>query len=252
MDRELDVVAGAVGALEDDTRRQMYLYIRNRGLPVSRDEAAREVGISRKLAAFHLDKLVDKGLLTAHYARPVGKGGPGAGRPAKVYEPSSLELVASIPERRYDLAGQILVDAAETQTQGESPRDAARRVAREAGLGLGEETSRTRGVRRPGPERTLSVTADVLRGHGFEPYEEEEGVVALRNCPFHALAQRSPQLVCGLNQAFIDGILRGLGNQTVEAVLDPFPGRCCVKLRSCAGMDTKQGVNGSGDKEERN
>ena len=251
MDRDLDVVAGAVGALEDETRRHMYLYIRGRGRPVGRDEAAREVGISRKLAAFHLDKLVDKGLLKAHYARPVGRGGPGAGRPAKVYEPSSLELVASIPERRYEVVGQILVEAAESQGPGEAPRDAARRAAREAGLRLGEETSRKRGVRRPGPERALSVTTDVLRGHGFEPYEEEEGIVALRNCPFHALAQRSPHLVCGMNQAFVDGILRGLGNQTVEALLDPCPGRCCVKLRNCPAA-TKQGFIESRDKEERN
>src|ERR687894_219788 len=109
MERDLRTVATALGALQDDVRRRMYLFIRAAGRSVSRDEAAREVGISRKLAAFHLDKLVDRGLLEADYARPAGRGGPGAGRPAKVYEPSSLELVASIPERRYDLAGGILV-----------------------------------------------------------------------------------------------------------------------------------------------
>ena len=55
-----------VGALDDDLRRRMYAYCRRAGHSVTRDEAAAHVGISRKLAAFHLDKLVDAGLLWAH------------------------------------------------------------------------------------------------------------------------------------------------------------------------------------------
>ncbi|MBK5228026.1 MAG: winged helix-turn-helix transcriptional regulator, partial [Actinobacteria bacterium] len=93
--------AGAVAALEDDLRRRMYLFIRSQGRAISRDEAAEHVGISRKLAAFHLDKLVERGLLTAHYARLPGRTGPGAGRSSKLYEPSELEVNVSIPERRY-------------------------------------------------------------------------------------------------------------------------------------------------------
>src|SRR4029078_11433197 len=70
----------ALAALDDDLRRQMYLEIRQRRRPVSREEVAEAVGVSRKLAAFHLDKLVDRGLLVATYARPPGRGGRGAGR----------------------------------------------------------------------------------------------------------------------------------------------------------------------------
>jgi predicted ArsR family transcriptional regulator len=98
----------AVGTLADDLRRRMYLFIRDRGRPVSRDEAAEAVGISRKLAAFHLDKLIEKGLLKAHYTRLSGRSGPGAGRPSKVYEPAEVEVAVSIPSRSYDFAGRIL------------------------------------------------------------------------------------------------------------------------------------------------
>src|SRR5512134_2826917 len=90
--------AEALGALEDELRRRLYLFVRTQGRPVNRDEAAAAEGISRKLAAFHLDKLVDRGLLTATYARPPGRGGRGAGRTAKYYQPSSREFHVTIPE----------------------------------------------------------------------------------------------------------------------------------------------------------
>lgn len=234
MDDDLRCTAASFGALEDDVRRRLYLFIRARGGPVSRDEAAHAAGISRKLAAFHLDKLVDRGLLKAHYARPPGSGGPGAGRPAKLYEPGDHELRLSIPERRYDLVGQILVDAMESRSAEESASDAARRVAWQSGRELTREVRRIRRLHPAGAERALSVAAEILRDQGFEPYQGAQRELALRNCPFHALAQRAPELVCGLNQAFIDGLLRGLGNETVEAALEPQPGQCCVKLRAPA------------------
>jgi predicted ArsR family transcriptional regulator len=232
METDLRTAATVLGALQDDVRRRLYLFIRGAGRSVSRDEAAREVGISRKLAAFHLDKLVDRGLLEAHYARPAGRGGPGAGRPAKVYRPSDLEVAASLPERRYDLAGTLLVEAIESQLPEESVAEAVRRVGHKAGEELGQRTRSEGRLRPSGSERALSTASKVLRSHGFEPYGDEDGHLALRNCPFHALAQISPQLVCGLNQAFIDGLLRGLGNETVEAALEPQPGRCCVRLKA--------------------
>lgn len=223
--------AGAVGALEDDLRRDMYLFIRAAGRPISRDEAAEHVGISRKLAAFHLDKLVDKGLLAAHYARLPGRTGRGAGRSSKLYEPSDIELDVSIPERRYDIVGEILV-AALSDTSDKPARDVARRVAFERGHAIGEEVKAEMNLRPPGSERVLSIAEETLGAYGFEPYRDEKGSVSLRNCPFHNLSRQAPDLVCGLNREFVDGLLRGLGNQGVAADLEPTPGECCVKLRA--------------------
>lgn len=222
--------ADALGALADDLRRKMYLYIRSQGRPVSRDEAAGEVGISRKLAAFHLDKLVEKGLLRAHYARLTGRTGPGAGRPSKLYEPSEQEVALSIPHRSYDFVGSILVDAAESRRPDESARDAARRAAWKTGLELGQRIRREKRGDSSSPERAFAVARDTLEECGYEPYLDTDGDIRLRNCPFHALARKSPELICGLNQALLDGLVKGLGSEAIEAMLDPQPDECCVRL----------------------
>ena len=219
-----------IAALEDDLRRRMFLFVRRQGRPVSREEAADAMGVSRKLAAFHLDKLADEGLLTFHYARPPGRSGPGAGRPAKVYEPSDVEVEVSIPERRYDVMGTMLVDAVRTGTAGQSPLEHAAATARQAGEQLGHEERQARRLGRPGHERTLAAAQEVLEKHGFEPYRQG-GELRLRNCPYHALSRHAPEVVCALNHAFVDGMVRGLGNDRVGVSLEPTPGQCCVVLR---------------------
>lgn len=223
--------AGAIGALEDELRRRMYLFIRKEARPVSRDEAAEQVGISRKLAAFHLDKLVERGLLTAHYARLPGRGGRGAGRSSKLYQASDLELEVSIPDRRYDIVGEIMVGALSSDSPA-SARDVAKQIAFEKGRAVGEDVKAELRLRPPGTERTLSIAEQTLSDYGFEPYRDDEGNISLRNCPFHRLSRQAPELVCGLNRDFIDGLLRGLGNDSVAASLEPTPGECCVKLKA--------------------
>lgn len=223
--------AGAIAALEDGLRSRMYVFIRAQGRPVSRDEAAEEVGISRKLAAFHLDKLVERGLLKAHYARLPGRGGRGAGRSSKLYEPSDLEVDVSIPERRYDVVGEIMVEAL-AEASPEPPAEVARRIAYDKGHVIGEEVKAELHLRPPGSERALSVAEETLADYGYEPYRVDNETISLRNCPFHNLSRRAPELVCGMNREFIDGFLRGLGNDSVEAALVPTPGECCVKLRT--------------------
>jgi predicted ArsR family transcriptional regulator len=222
--------AKALGVLEDELRRELYLHVRRAGRPVTREEAATAAGISRKLAAFHLDKLVDRGLLDFTYARPPGRGGRGAGRPAKYYEPSDREFDVSIPERRYDLLGTVLLRALRSKDEEEAGDEAARRAARDAGLEIGRSERRRLGIARAGQERVIKVTTDVLEERGYEPYRDERGCVRLRNCPFHALAEEDRDLVCGMNERLIDGVVRGLGNDKVRVVFDPVPGECCVRV----------------------
>jgi predicted ArsR family transcriptional regulator len=222
--------ASAVAALDDELRRRMYLFIRASGRPVSREEVAADAGVSRKLAAFHLDKLVDRGLLEASYARPPGRGGRGAGRSAKYYRPSEREFDVTIPERTYDVIGSILIGAIEEQRPGERVEDAARRVARGVGEGVGRaERERVR-LPAPGAERAMSVATEVLSSCGYEPYTDDDGSVRVRNCPFHALAEQDRDLVCGLNRELVEGIVAGLGNETVDVALDRRPDECCVRL----------------------
>ncbi|MFI7424762.1 helix-turn-helix transcriptional regulator [Nonomuraea sp. NPDC049684] len=235
----------AVAALSDDLRRSMYEFIRRAGRPVTRDEAAQSVGISRKLAAFHLDKLVDAGLLATRYEQPGGLRR--VGRAPKVYEPSDLDVQVSIPQREPVLLADILLDAVLAETPGESAGQAARRLARERGHDLGHtERGGLRGARL-GPERALTCAQQVLERHGFEPSRDTPTLVRLRNCPFHPLAAKAPELVCGINHAFLAGFLDGLDAPAVQATLIPRPGHCCVELgvRQSPGSATGGAVGGA-------
>ena len=74
--------------LDDPLRRQLYEYVIESDRPVSREQAAAAASIGRTLAAYHLDKLAEAGLLTVSYQRPAGRGGPGPGaRPSSTPEP---------------------------------------------------------------------------------------------------------------------------------------------------------------------
>jgi predicted ArsR family transcriptional regulator len=217
----------AVGMLAEELRRRMFQFIRAQRRPVSRDEAAAAVGISRKLAAFHLDKLVEVGLLKAHYSRLSGRAGPGAGRPSKVYEPADVQLSVSIPSRAYDFAARILLRAiADSST---TSRDEVQAAAREQGVRLGRQIRDERGLRSLSRKKATAVARDVLYDRGYEPYDDGDSL-RLANCPFHALAQQSIEIVCGLNQAFIEGLLSGLDAEGLAAILEPRPGECCVRL----------------------
>jgi predicted ArsR family transcriptional regulator len=218
----------AVAVLADDLRRRMYAFIRRSGRPVTREEAAASVGISRKLAAFHLDKLVTAGLLQTGYANPTGIRR--VGRTPKVYEPTDVEVQVSIPQREHGVLADILLEAVLTEADSESARQAALRVAADRGrlLGESERTQIRRG--RLGAERALTCAGEVLERHGFEPARHTPTLVRLRNCPFHPLAAKAPDLVCAINHAFLAGFLNGLGATTVQATLAPSPGACCVEL----------------------
>ena len=211
----------AVAALAEPTRRRLYDHVAAQPAPVSRDEAAAAVAVPRATAAFHLDRLVDDGLLEVHFERRSGRTGPGAGRPSKLYRRAECTVEVSFPERHYDLAGDLLAAAmAEAEVSGEPPRAALARLAYERGRRLGAEAP-------PGAGRTGAL--DVLEKHGFEP-RDEDGGIALANCPFHVLAREHTELVCGMNLHLLEGVLAGLGTTGLHACLTPGPSRCCVRL----------------------
>ncbi|MGZ4473452.1 MAG: helix-turn-helix transcriptional regulator [Nocardioidaceae bacterium] len=206
-----------VAALDEPTRRRLYEYVvRARG-PVGRDEASAAVGVSRPTAAFHLDRLADEGLLDVVHQRLSGRTGPGAGRPAKLYLRAARQVEVSLPERRYELAGQVLAAAVEeADATGRPVREAVARLAHDVG-------------RRMGQAAEADDPVPVLEAHGFEP-RTEEGAVRLGNCPFHNLAQQHTELVCGMNRHLLEGLLDGLACSAFTATLAPSPGNCCVVL----------------------
>ena len=212
-------------ALADPTRRRLYEYVLGRAEPVSRDDAAAALGIGRPLAAHHLDRLAAAGLLAAEFHRRSGRTGPGAGRPAKFYRPSGRDVRASLPERRYEFAADMLAGALES---GDDPSAALAEAAWRRGEELGAEARRR--DRGEGPGGRQEALTSVLRDAGYAPFERN-GELRMLNCPFHELAQRHRGVTCGMNLAMLQGLMAGAGLPPENARLDVQPGMCCVAVR---------------------
>jgi predicted ArsR family transcriptional regulator len=211
--------ASAIGSLAEPVRRDLYAYVSAQPGAIGRDQAAEALGIARHTAKFHLDRLVDEGLLEAHFQRLTGRSGPGAGRPAKVYRRSAEEISVSLPARHYDLAGRILASSVERAALGGDVMEAVGASAREAGRGTGESSSAA------GDD--LDRLSSTLAGDGYEPRVADERLL-LDNCPFDRLARDHTELVCGLNLAYVEGVIDGLGCTGLAASLEPGAARCCV------------------------
>ncbi|MFD9369860.1 helix-turn-helix transcriptional regulator [Streptomyces sp. NPDC060020] len=234
----------AIAVLQDPVRRRLYEYVVAQGREVGRNEAAEAAGVARTLAAHHLDKLAEAGLLESGSRRLTGRSGPGAGRPAKVYTRARAEWSVSLPARDYRTAAELLAEAAE-------------QAGLDAGLCV---AARRRGEALRGsaaPCGGLEEAMELLAARGYEPHLEgvgstgDEGaggveaaageaaaaarVVRMRNCPFHAVAERFPPLVCGMNLALLEGLLGADG--PVRARMDARPGECCVVVEDSKNND---------------
>jgi len=223
----------AAQALADPVRRRLYEYVTESGGEVGRGQAAEALGIQRTLAAHHLDRLADAGLVEVSRGKVSGRQGPGSGRPAKLYRRAERELSLHLPPRDYELAARVLAEAVERG----GVEEALHTAAREEG-------------RRVGADHRDAPLVGLLRERGYEPEAVEHGgaeegnaaasaegagssgggELRLRNCPFHSLARIFPPLACGLNLELLRGLLEGRGEDTGRARMDPAPGRCCVVL----------------------
>ncbi len=205
----------ALAALGEPTRRALYGFVVAQDRPVSRDEAADATGTKRATATFHLERLVDDGLLEVRFARLSGRTGPGAGRTAKLYARAARQFAISLPPRRYEIAGEVLASALELLQCQTAPADeAVAKAASQAGRRLAAG-----GVE----------LAELLGNAGYEPRQGPGGCVHLANCPFHELVARHPGLVCTMNLHLLRGLLGELGGGA-QARLDPAEGRCCVTI----------------------
>lgn len=218
-----------VAVLADPIRRDLYQFVVRQPSPVSRDAAAEALAVPRHTVKFHLDRLVQQGLLATTFQRLSGRTGPGAGRPTKLYRRSAREVAVTLPERRYDLAGHLMAQAIDDSTSTGVPvRQALHSAAGEFGSSIGAATLAAAGVDAPAKARVIAGCA-ALAAHGYEPREENEPIT-LANCPFDALARAHVELVCGMNLALLEGFAGGLGTDALVARLDPADERCCVVL----------------------
>lgn len=225
---DLETQALGIAALADPTRRALYDYVVAKGEPVGREQAAQDLGLAGHNVNFHLDRLVEEGLLEVEYRRLSGKTGPGAGRPSKLYRRAAREFSVSLPPRRYDLVGEILAAAITEAAQGGDLAAAVKHEAHDAG-------AKASLVEDPSPAGdSAERISEVLGRQGFEP-DVDGHTMYLRNCPFDSLAHKHAELVCGLNVDYVQGVLDGIGCSGAKACLDPAPGRCCVSVELVNG-----------------
>jgi predicted ArsR family transcriptional regulator len=207
----------AIAGLADGVRRTLYRFVAARPGPVGKDEAAAHAGISRSLAAYHLDRLAADGLLAVTYARRGGRRGPGAGRPAKLYGVATTEVSVQLPPRDDTLLARLLAAAVESDESG-ATRAALEREARAEGARAATEH-----------RESDDPLIDLLAQRGYTPCAANDEI-RMRNCPFHHLVGEHRELVCGLNLALLEELV-GAVDDEYRAELDPSPDYCCVVLR---------------------
>jgi predicted ArsR family transcriptional regulator len=216
MDQRTADQLAALAAISDPLRRSLFDFVSENEGAVSRDEAATALGLARGTAAFHLDKLVEEGVLVTEFKRLTGRTGPGSGRPSKLYRRAEAEISVSIPPRHYELAGELLAAAIEeSDRSGEAVREVLTKVAIETGHELGAEAG--------------SLEA-ALESCGYEPRDDGEGGMVLTNCPFHRLATSHTDVICHANLGLLEGVAAGVEDQDHNVVFAPNTGHCCVRI----------------------
>lgn len=212
-------------ALSDRTRRAIYMWVKHQRTQVSVNEVAEAFDMHRNAVKFHLDKLLDAGLLAADFKRINGRQGPGAGRPSKLYAATDVEVSFSIPERRYELLAQLLLRAL---TSG----DPIASVGYQFGRTLAQES-----IAADGEADLLESAQDILAGLGFEPSVERDPDgrvwITTENCPFGGVALEAPnQEVCQLDHAIIRGIIEAFApgeSEVKEHMSMPHGHQVCVR-----------------------
>jgi predicted ArsR family transcriptional regulator len=223
----------SVSTLDDPVRAAIFFHLARSGEYITRDQAAGALGITRRVAAFHLDKLVDAGLVDVTFKRVTGRTGPGAGRSSKLYRRSERRLDVSIPTRNYELLARLLSSAA-YGSHGPSPAQRLEPHARAFGFS-DAAAARERAGGPTSRSRLLRLLLDELTRLGFEPLAEGDGVLRLRNCPYHEVAREDPDFVCALNLALMSGVVEGLELMHISPALEPRPGMCCVAFHTKTG-----------------
>lgn len=222
----------ALAVFHEPQRRRVFDQLQHDG-PCTVADLVAALGIGRTLVSFHLGKLVDAGFVEA--LAPDRSGG-GQGRPAQRYRTTGREVVASVPERRYDLLAEVLLEAIAQNRPGESAHAAAVRAARRRGAelaGVGRRRDPAGTVRRTTAASRATAAGfrrleQLLSALGYAPRRDGQQVT-VRNCPFDRFRASHGGQVCSLNLALSNGYLAGLGIEgIVQAQLRPGPDTCCV------------------------
>jgi len=206
-------VAAVTSAFGDPTRRQIYLFVRDRPEGVTASEVAEKFALHSNVARHHLDKLTAGGYLEVSALRPSSGG---AGRPSKRYRSTAREAGVAAPRLGDDLliillgAALARIPAGEAEEMAEAVgEDYGRRLAAQMSPGDGHRSFRS----------ALHAIAEALTAHGFEAHAEARGgslALIKDSCPFFDTARQHP-VVCAVDRGMVRGLLAGLYGEAVVA-----------------------------------
>jgi predicted ArsR family transcriptional regulator len=169
-------------ALANPELRTALAFVRSRSKPPTAGELASELGLSRSVARWRLERLVESGHLKPLFAKR--EGGPGAGRPAKRYEVVPETEVVEFPRRRYVELLRLAIES--------MPRERLDDVGAEFGRNLARET-RLRPTARVAT--ALDRVCNALGVLGFqasvESVEGDQAVLVTPTCPLRPLVVAS-------------------------------------------------------------
>lgn len=205
-------------ALGDNTRYAIYLELARSPIPLTTAEIADVLELHVNTVRPHLERMRDVGLLSVD---TVGRGT--VGRPQHRYSLSPDAPSLGLEPSPYPmLAGVLLQAAAEGGLDAEDLVDAAR------------EQGRADGHRWPAGTTALDALVVEQAKLGFDPaVVEEDGAatMAFAHCPFRALAEQHPELVCPMHCGLVEGVVEEVGDAEVtrfHSLVDRNP--CQVEL----------------------
>jgi predicted ArsR family transcriptional regulator len=187
-------------------------------------QVAEATGLHPSTVRAHLEQLAETGFLLRHRR---SDGLPG--RPAWRYQaaPGADPSPGTGGDSPYrDLAAALVDHLARAE---DDPHAAGVRAGRAWGRSLAAPLGRV---------APMDGLIGVLEQLGFGPQRvgrasADVAVVHLRSCPFLALAETHPDVVCGVHEGVIGGALGALGAAGADTDLEPFalPGACVVRIR---------------------
>ncbi|MFW6204480.1 MAG: helix-turn-helix transcriptional regulator [Actinomycetota bacterium] len=214
-----DAPAPSIG----ESRSRVLAALQDAGEAMGVDEVARRVRLHPNTVRFHLDALVEAGLVersTEHRDQP--------GRPRTMYaaHPGS----ARAGRRSYRLLAEIL--SSYVGSQMPEPARAGREAGRAWGRYLAERPPPFRQLDADSATERLVGTLDDI---GFAPEAATTGrdrQILLHHCPFRETASEHREIVCSIHLGLMQGILAELGAPIDADRLEPFvePSLCIAHL----------------------
>lgn len=195
-----DLPRDLLKVLGDSTRQSIHLALAESPRPLTAADLAEALDLHPNTVRPHLDRMREVGLVEVHTGTRGGVGRPqhryslAADAPSLGLEPPIMPVLARL----------VLSMAARL---GASADDAA---------AVGADEGRQRAARYRTAPSTLEAVVSDLDRLGFDPHVLDGGagtaVVAFAHCPFGDLAERHPELVCGVHRGLVSGFVDGMGD----------------------------------------